>query len=179
MVYQCKDETRQTDPPLKSTVEPILFLSKLLNDAERRYWPIELEVAGLVWTIRKIRHMVESSEQPTRIYTDHATTLGIVKQTSLNTVSMEKLNLRLIRASGYLQRFRLDVRYKPGRTHYAPDALSRLASRETKRQQDNHEEGILDTLHVITIESWALATSIVELSEDFKKRLNDGYEADP
>ena len=29
-------------------VKPILFLSRLLTEAERSYWLIELEVAGLV-----------------------------------------------------------------------------------------------------------------------------------
>ena len=53
--------------------------------------------------MRRIRHLVESSEHPTVVYTDHAATLGIVKQTSMNTVSVEKLNLRLVRASEYLQ----------------------------------------------------------------------------
>ena len=124
--------------------------------------------------------MVEASEHPTIVYTDHAATLGIVKQTSLNTVLVEKLNLRLIRASKYLQRLRLDVHYKPGRTHFAPDGLSRLASREIRGQSDvNNEEGILDTLHADAIETWTLATSIVELSDDFKRRLIDGYDADP
>lgn len=122
---------------------------------------------------------MESSEQPTRIYTDHAAILGIVKQTSLNTVSVEKLNLRLIRASEYLQRFRLDIKYKPGRSHFMPDALSRLASRETRRQGDEQDEGILDTLHVVAMESWALARSIVELSKNYKKRLTDEYEINP
>ena len=167
IVYHCKEEEQETDTPRKSTIQPILFLSKLLNDAESRYWPTDLEVAGLVWTIRQIRHMVESSEQPTIVYTDHAATLSIVKQTSLNTVSVEKLNLRLIRASEYLQRFRLDVRYKPGRTHFMPDALSRLASRETRRQSAERENGVLDTLHATAIESWGFAISIAELSKEY------------
>ena len=51
--------------------------------------------------------------------------------------------------------------------------------REAKRQPDTQEEGVLDTLHAVVMESWALATSIVEWSEDFKNRLIDGYEADP
>lgn len=31
----------------KATVEPILFLSKCLSSAERRYFPTELEMAGI------------------------------------------------------------------------------------------------------------------------------------
>ena len=178
MVYHCKNEQQAKDPPNQTSVEPILFLSKLLNEAESRYWPTELEIAGLVWTIRKIRHLVEASERPTIVYTDHAATLGIVKQSSLNTVSTEKLNLHLIRASEFLQRFRLNVRYKPGKVHFAPDALSRLASRDARRQPDE-DEGVLDTLHATAMKTWALTTTIVQLSDVFKKRLTNGYNTDP
>ncbi len=31
-----------------TAVQPIMFLSKMLNQAERNYWPTELEVAGIV-----------------------------------------------------------------------------------------------------------------------------------
>ena len=86
--------------PKQKDVQPILFLSKLLTDAETRYWPTELEVAALVWAIRKVRHLVEAADLPTIVYTDHSATTQIVKQTSLNTTSVEKLNLRLIRDSG-------------------------------------------------------------------------------
>lgn len=47
--------------PSRFSLQPILFLSRLLTLAEKNYWPIELEIAGFVWVIRKIRHVVESS----------------------------------------------------------------------------------------------------------------------
>ena len=34
--------------PLKIDVQPIMFLNKLLNQAENNYWPTELEMAALV-----------------------------------------------------------------------------------------------------------------------------------
>ncbi len=46
--------------PSRSSLQPILFLSRLLTLAEKNYWPTELEIAGFVWVIRKIRHVVES-----------------------------------------------------------------------------------------------------------------------
>ena len=52
MVYHTKDNS--TGTPHKNQVQPILFLSRVLKDAEKKYWPTELEVAGLVWTIIKI-----------------------------------------------------------------------------------------------------------------------------
>lgn len=37
--------------PSTSNVQPIMFLSRLLTQAEKNYWPTELETAGLVWTV--------------------------------------------------------------------------------------------------------------------------------
>ena len=39
-----------TDPnnPKRSEIEPIMFLSRMLTPAKERYWPTELEMAGLV-----------------------------------------------------------------------------------------------------------------------------------
>lgn len=47
--------------PSSNSVRPILFLSRLLTTAERNYWPIELEITGFVWVIKKIRYLVKSS----------------------------------------------------------------------------------------------------------------------
>lgn len=53
-------EPRQESPNQKS-MKPILFLSRLLTDTETRYWPTELEIAGLVWVVKKIRHIIEAT----------------------------------------------------------------------------------------------------------------------
>lgn len=112
----------------RSKIQPILFLSKLLSSAESRYWPTELEVAGLVWLMKKARHLLEAGtrEKTTTIFTDHSAATFIARQTSLTSSSVEKLNLRLIRASQYLSQFNLRVIYRPGKIHLVPDALSRL-----------------------------------------------------
>ena len=171
MAYHTKgdDSGSKSAYPAKSKVEPILFLSRLLKDAETRYWPTELEIAGLVWVVKKVRHMVESSKTPTIIHTDHGASVGIAKQTSLTTSSTDKLNLRLVRASEYLQRFDLDIRYKPGKQHIVPDALSRLSNAGTSTSDRSEAE--LDALYAYT-------TSLVELDEQFKTKLREGYKLD-
>jgi len=89
-----------------------------VNGAERNYWPTELEVAGIVWVIKKIRPMIEATEvPPTIIYTDHSAAVPISRQTSLTTSSTDKLNLRLVRALQYLSGFNLAVRHKPGKSN--------------------------------------------------------------
>ena len=155
----------------RKKIRPIMFLSRLLTDAERNYWPTELEVACLVWTVRKIRHLVESSRSNVVVFTDHSATIDIAKQSSLNSVSTVRLNLRLVRASQYLQRFELDVRHKLGKRNVIPDALSRLAStNDTHTAPPDHAE--LDALYTYT-------TTLVGMSEDFKRRITEGYQADP
>jgi hypothetical protein len=47
-----------------SRIQPILFMSKALRGAEKRYHTTELEVACLVWTCRKFRPMIQSSTSP-------------------------------------------------------------------------------------------------------------------
>lgn len=127
IVYYVKGDPEINVLVARTSVEPILFLSKLLNNAERNYWPTELEVAGIVWVVKKIRHLIESTKALlVVIYTDYSAAVLISRQTTLITSSTDKLNLRLVRASQYLSSFNLAVRHKAGKSNIVPDTLSRL-----------------------------------------------------
>ena len=169
IVYHIKgdpDPSTDVTKVARSRIEPIMFLSRNLNSAERNYWPTELEVAGTVWVVSKTRHMIETSEHPVVIYTDHSATVQIAKQTSLSTSSTDKLNLRLVRASQYLSQYNLDIRHKSGKTNVVPDALSRLPGEPTPQE----DTGILDkSVYHITL---------VSMSDDFKSRLVEAYHKD-
>ena len=167
-VPDIKDRVARTD------VQPIMFLSRCLNDAERNYWPTELEVAGIVWVVKKIRHMIESNRKRVTVYTDHSAAVPISKQTSLNTTSTDKLNLRLVRASQYLSSFNLELRHKAGKSNTVPDALSRLP--QTKDRTSDQSEGVLDALHAEPVAVYH--ATLVEMSDDFKERLKQGYDED-
>ena len=65
--------------PSRNDVEPSLFLSKLLTSAEANYWPTKLDIAGFVWVLKKQGHMLDSSEHPIRVQTDHSAILDIIK----------------------------------------------------------------------------------------------------
>lgn len=65
--------------PKQIIKQPILFLSKTLARAELRYWPIEVEVAALVWVVKKIRHLIEASELHIVVYVDQQAILDIAK----------------------------------------------------------------------------------------------------
>ena len=178
----------------RTAVQPILFLSKLLNGAEMNYWPTELEVAGIVWVVKHIRHMIDSSKQPpTIIYTDHSAAVPISRQTTLATSSTDKLNLRLVRASQYLSSFNIAIRHKAGKANIVPDALSRLPGKRPAQPDSSDKAGVLDALygHPVELADHELRTAtiqdlpaiayhvtLVEMSDDFKNRLKLAYEKD-
>ena len=88
--------------PARTSIQPIMFLSRLLSSAEQNYWPTELETAGLVWTLKKIRHIVESASKVI-IQTDHSAILDIWKQKLITASnSTMRANVRLVRASQFL-----------------------------------------------------------------------------
>ena len=175
MVYHSKDNSAL---PKKTFIEPIIFLSQLLMDGETQYWPTELKTAGLVWTIRKVCHMVKLAKTSTMVYTDHAAIVLIARQTNLTTTTTrDKLNLRIIRALKYFQRFNLNVCHKSGKTHIIPNTLSCLASHEETARST--AKGELDALAATVQEIWANLATLVELSNNFKEKLKTGYKNNP
>jgi hypothetical protein len=150
-----------------TAVQPILFLSKLLSAAEKNYRSTELEVACLLYTCRRLRVMLQSAQEPVIVLTDHAATRGVCNQTSLATNDASKANMRLIVASQYLSQYRLDIRHIPGKLNIVPDALSRLTALEASDVTNDNE---LDNVY---------AFSELNVSDDFRNALRDGYLADP
>ena len=148
-------------------MQPILFLSRLLTAAKKNYWLTELEIAGFVWVIKKLRHFVESSRASVIIQTNHSAILDIMQQSSItSTSSTIRMNVRLVRASQFLQQFRLVVRHKPGKEHIIPDMLSRLAS--ANRAGHDKVYSKLDAL-------FTYHATLVEISPDLIQHILDGY----
>jgi dUTPase len=195
MVFHVKRDYNHTNlkaVPPSTAVEPIMFLSRLLTPAEKHYWSTELEVSCIVWVVRKIRHMIEAAPDDLTpvAYTDHIATINLA--TSLSSSSPDRMNLRLVRASQYLQQYRLLVYHKAGKLNCIADALSRLAAVD---KAEPREDDDLDALHVtiasdlqlpgtattwdVPDDAYAFLTSCIQLSDDFKTRIRAAYEHDP
>ena len=96
--------------PSNSSVKPVLFFSRLLTSTEKNYWPTELEIVGFVWVVKKVKHLIESCRACVIIQTDHSAILDIFQQSSITSTTLTmRMNLRLVRASQFLQQFRLNV----------------------------------------------------------------------
>lgn len=80
-----------------------------------------------------------------------------------------KLNLRLIRASQFLQQFKLDVRHKPGKKHIISDMLSHLTSTNG---------GPIDPSYLELNALFMYNTTLVEIHHTLVSRILAGYEFD-
>ena len=78
------------------------------------------------------------------------------------------MNLRLIRASEYIQRFLLNIRHKSKKLHVVFDALSRLfTSNKSSSNDDENEHDVLFTIFMIEINSEFKARMIDEYKKNF------------
>ena len=135
------------------------------------------------------------------MYIDHSTTIDIVKHTTLLSSTIDKLNLRFVRAFQYLSQFSLNIRHRVDKLNIVFDALSRLAI--IVEQNDDLDENTLDEIDVYVDDSNTLiviklvkhvarerdnvvATNIVDdvvffhacliqMSDEFKKKFIDVY----
>lgn len=58
--HTMEDVLQKTKCLFSTSMQPILFLSRLLTIAEKNYLPTELEMTGFVWVSKKLKQLVES-----------------------------------------------------------------------------------------------------------------------
>lgn len=150
-------------------IAPVLYLSRLLSKAEKKYQSTEAELACLVWICRTEQRLLQSCRNPFVIITDHSTIRQLCDKTSFRTKDLVRSNKRIMNASIYLSQFNLEVRWIPGITNVIPHALSRLPTtpQNEKRDDDKSEIDDVPTSFFVTID------------EAFKIRLIRGYQTDP
>ena len=99
------------------------------------------------------------------IYIDHGIVLKNFKQIILIIFSTIKLNLRFIRISEYIQKFRnLKFRHKSGKQYIIPNALSRF-NQESNVRSESDDQFDDFFYHII----------FVEIFNDFKTRFKIKY----
>ena len=169
MIYHVKNIVNWDDKNYSSRkfIESILFFSRLLIDVETKYWSIELKLAEIIWMLKKIKHLVDSIEQTfTVIFTNHEATLNLTKQINLIIVFIDKLNLRLIKASDYIQRFEIKLRHKSNKQHIVSNAFSRLININIDTTFEKNE---LNAFFIV---------ALVKMKKDFHQKLVVDYNID-
>lgn len=125
--------------------------------------------------------MIESFKKSTIFFTNHDAALSIVKQTSLIINFIDKLNLRLVRAFEYIQRFNIIIKHKSDKQHIVSDVLFRLASENDENSFDSEElDALIITLIVINMMKLnaLFITILIEINDEFKVKIINEYSID-
>ncbi|KEP45803.1 putative Transposon Tf2-1 polyprotein, partial [Rhizoctonia solani 123E] len=96
---------------------PVAYLSKTLTPAERNYEIYDKELLAIIRAFKEWRHLLEGTERPIRVLTDH-------KNLEYFTKGRE-LRGRHARWSMFLQDYNFQIVYRPGTQNGKADILSR------------------------------------------------------
>ena len=103
--------------------KPIAYASKSLTSSEKNDAQIELECLGILFGLRRYYHWVYG--RPVIVETDHLSLIPIFKK------PLHLCPARLQRMMIQMQRFDIDVRFRPGKQIPVPDTLSRKSVSDT------------------------------------------------
>jgi hypothetical protein len=162
-IYYLKRE----DVTKSTAIEAIVFLNKTLISIQKRYWFIELEIAVVVWIVKKLHHMIRAFKHLSIIWIDHAIIAVIARQTKTIISNTDKLNLRLIRVEMYLSQLELNIWQKIDRDHVISTALFRLSCFDEKFTEKQNADTLNDIKTYVDI--------LIKMSSQFKNRLVQDY----
>jgi len=114
----------QTDDSSPSLMRPIIFFSKTLNKAQRRYSTTKKEALGLVTAVKQFQYIITG--YPTIVLTDHRPLIYMFSKKLPADAAMARWCLTI-------QSFQLELKYFPGKQNVVADYLSRLPSQEIMR----------------------------------------------
>lgn len=119
--------------------QPLSFMSKKLNPAQKKYSPYDRELLAIYTAIRHFRHILEGRNFV--IYTDHKPLVFAFQQDVLRSSPRQARHL------DYIGQFSTDIRHIAGKDNVVADALSRIEAiheapdfnKLAKSQQEDQE----------------------------------------
>ena len=155
----------------------------MLNIAKIKYWFIELKLCDLMWIMRRVRYIIETFIMFIIIYIDHVVNTFIIKQTTLNSININKFNLRLIWIFIYFFQFRLNIKHKSNKNHVIFNALSRFFFDNNRINNQFNFENFLnfDIFHKNIIDSfvdsniYVFQKFLIIMFDAFRKQILKNY----
>lgn len=117
--------------------KPIEYASRALSDTERNYAQIKKECLAIVFATRRFEHYILGKDN-VKVYTDHKPLVPISKKPILTSPK------RLQRMRLTLQKYSLDLEYKPGPKMFISDTLARAAlpNKTINKETPHYQNGL-------------------------------------
>jgi len=165
VTLQCDASERGLGATLMQKGQPVAFASRTLSTTEQRYAQIEKECLAIVFGCEKFSQYILRRDKVT-VESDHKPLQSIFKKSLLHApMRLQRMMLRL-------QRYNLDVVYKPGSQMFVADHLSRAFLSET---DPDDEDVQVFALELETMDP----LSTVNISSESLPRLQKTTEEDP
>jgi hypothetical protein len=124
VTIQCDASEKGLVASLLQNGQPVAFASRTLTQIEKRYAQIEKECQAIVFGCQKFSQYISRRDKVT-IESDHKPLQSIFKKSLLEApCRLQRMMLRL-------QRYNLEVLYKPWSQMYIADHLSRASVKDT------------------------------------------------
>ena len=108
------------------TWQPLGFLTKPLNSAQRKYSAYDRELLAMYTVVKRLRHALEGRN--CSIFTDHKPLTYAFSQ------NPDKCSQRQFCQLDYIGQFMINIRYIKGLNNNVANALSRIASPNFRRR---------------------------------------------
>ena len=132
VTIQCDASERGLGATLLQNGQPVAFASRTLSAVEQRYAQIEKECLAIVFGCQKFSQYITRREKVT-VESDHKLLQSIFKKSLLCAPShLQRMMLRL-------QRYNLEVVYKPGTQMFVADHLSRAFLKDTGTEDEEFQ----------------------------------------
>lgn len=141
---------------LIQNAQPIAFSSRTLTEAQTRYAQIEKETLAIVHGCTKFHDYIFGQHAVT-VETDHRPLVAIFSK------PLYQCPLRLQRMRLTLQRYPINVTYKPGKELFLADALSRFPS---KRFMEENEQFQVNVLECVSASQRSLQDLLAATNDD-------------
>jgi len=132
VTIQCDASERGLGATLLQNRQPVAFASRTLSAVEQRYAQIEKECLAIVFGCQKFSKYITRREKVT-VESDHKPLQSIFKKSLLCAPS------RLHRMMLRIQRYNLQVVYKPGAQMFVADHLSRAFLKHTGPEDEEFQ----------------------------------------
>lgn len=109
--------------------QPLAFMSKKLNPAQRKYSPYDRELLAIYLAIKYYRHLLEGRKFT--VYTDHKPITYAFRQDPLRSSPRQTRHLE------FIAQFTTDIQHISGKENVVADTLSRV---ESIQEAINYEE---------------------------------------